>query len=314
MKHHFKKGGFVILASLCLFLVIKGKTGALKSESGTDLKPLIPFQGKIVFQSNLDGDNEIFLLTQEGLRQLTSNDWDDGFPVWSPDGKHIAFQANPRGNYDIFILKEDGAEINAVTDSTSDETEPAWFPDGNSLAYTRDVKKFLRTEGHLFRTDLRTKKSERIIPGFNRTHGISHVSPDGSLITFTAKRMMGWDVAAYDFQAKRVNFLEEGGDSCRGRFSKDGKSLAYVSSRADGKGDIWLMNPDGSEKRRLTERPETYDYFPSWSPDGDFVVFNSSRQHDHNGDWALYILEIKTGKTSLLFDSPGNDVFPDWSK
>jgi Tol biopolymer transport system component len=123
---------------------------------------------------------------------------------------------------------------------------------------------------------------------------------------------MGWDAAMYDSRQNKVLFLDDGGKSCRARFSKDGKKLAYVSSKSDGKGDIWTMNVDGTGKKRLTERDDTYDYFPSWSPDGNFVVFNSSTQHDHNGDWALYVVDIKTGEARLLFDSPGNDVFPDW--
>jgi TolB protein len=116
----------------------------------------------------------------------------------------------------------------------------------------------------------------------------------------------------YNLRSHEVKFLDEGGKSCRARFSRDGTKLAYVSSQADGKGDIWIMNPDGSNKTRLTERDETYDYFPAWSPDDRFIVFDSSRQHDHNGDWALYVIEVKSREARLLFDSPGNDIFPDW--
>jgi Tol biopolymer transport system component len=131
-------------------------------------------------------------------------------------------------------------------------------------------------------------------------------------MAFTGKRMFGWEVAVYDMGENEVKFLDEGGKSCRARFSRDGKKLVYVSTRADKKGEICVMNPDGSRKTSLTDRAETYDYFPCWSPDSKYVAFNSSFQGDHNGDWQLCILEVKSGKISLLFDSPGNDVFPDW--
>ena len=170
----------------------------------------------------------------------------------------------------------------------------------------------MRKQLSLWHVDIQTKKTKRIIPGYNKGHAIPHVSPKGNLLTFTGKRTMGWDAAMYDRQKNDVQFLDEGGKSCRARFSKDGKKLAYVSSKSDGKGDIWIMNPDGTEKMRLTERNETYDYFPAWSPDNKFVVFNSSKQHNHNGDWALYVIDIETRKARLLFDSSGSDVFPDW--
>ena len=274
--------------------------------------PTFPIDGTIVFHSNFDGDNEIYRMTATDLIQLTDNSWDDEYPVWSPDGEKIAFTANPDGHYDIFLMNADGSGVNRLTSSPTHEKEPAWFPDGQSIAYTRETNRLIRKPVILFRVSILTKRTSRIIPGYQKGHAIPNVSPIGGLLTFTGKRTMGWDAAMYDMSKNEVTFLDEGGESCRARFSKDGKKLAYVSSRADGKGDIWIMNPDGTAKMRLTERNDTYDYFPSWSPDDRFIVFNSSLQHDHNGDWALYVIEVKSRKVRLLFDSPGNDVFPDW--
>jgi Tol biopolymer transport system component len=274
--------------------------------------PEFPISGSLIFHSNMDGDNEIYLMTNNSITQLTDNTWNDEYPAWSPDGTQIAFTANREGHYDIFMMETDGSNIIRLTTSKADEKEPSWFPDGKSIAYSSEIKKFIRKQLSLWHVDIQTKKTKRIIPGYNKGHAIPHVSPLGNLLTFTGKRTMGWDAAMYDSQKNDVLFLDEGGKSCRARFSKDGKKLAYVSSKSDGKGDIWIMNPDGTEKMRLTERNETYDYFPAWSPDNKFVVFNSSKQHNHNGDWALYVIDIETRKARLLFDSPGSDVFPDW--
>lgn len=276
------------------------------------LAPEFALPGSIVFHSNMDGDNEIYVMEKNGITKLTDNTWNDEYPVWSPDGTRIAYTADQQGHYDIYVMKADGSQVTRLTTTDSQEKEPAWFPDGNSIAYSREIKKFIRKQLTLWRVDVQTKRTERIIPGYDRGHTIPDISPQGRLLTFTGKRTFGWDAAVYDMQKRKVQFLDEGGKSCRARFSSDGKKLAYVSSKADGKGDIWVMDPDGTGKKRLTERNETYDYFPSWSPDGRFVVFNSSRQHDHNGDWALYTIEVRTGEVRLLFDSPGNDVFPDW--
>ena len=275
-------------------------------------KQTFDFGGEIIFHSNFDGDNEIYKLSKTGIDKLTDNSWDDEYPVWAPDKSKIAFTANPEGNYNIYTMSPQGTRITQVTTAKTEDKEPSWFPDGEHIAYSQERKKIVNRETHLYKVNIQSKKTERNLPKYNKTHAIPHVSPSLQYITFTGKRLMGWDVAIYDTQTKAVQFLEEGGDSCRARFSTDGKKLAYVSGSADGKGDIWIMNPNGTEKIRLTERDETYDYFPTWSPDGRYIAFNSSSQHDHNGDWQLYIIEVQTKKTVLVFDSPGNDVFPDW--
>src|SRR2546423_4819009 len=42
-------------------------------------------------------------------------------------------------------------------------------------------------------------------------------------------------------------------------------------------GDLWVMNADGSCRRRLTSSGPATDYDPSLSPDGSRVVFTSDR-------------------------------------
>lgn len=322
LKHRHRPVFFlkiqIKIPALCLLLlaaaVCTRSSPPEKPEPEPDTPEHFPLKGRIVFQSNHDGDNEICLLTADGMRKLTQNDWEDIYPLWSPDGKRIAYAADPEGNFDIYTMKEDGTDVHSLTSSPLDETDPGWYPEGKNIVYTRENKKFLRDEIALYRVDVETGQSRRVIPGYDKTHAIAHVSPQGDLLAFTGKRAVGWDVAVFNTHSREVTFLNQGGDSCRPRFSPDGKHIAYVSSRADGKGDIWVMAPDGSGKIRLTERDDTYDYFPSWSPEGRYIVFSSSTQHSHSGDWQIWVIEVSSRKTWLLFDSPGNDVFPDWSE
>ncbi len=99
------------------------------------------------------------------------------------------------------------------------------------------------------------------------------------------------------------------GGSGRPDWSPDGKRIAYVSHVADGKGDIWLMDPDGENKVRLTLDSSSYDYDPAWSPDGRWIVYQSTTDKKR-GPWRLYIVAAAGGDPIRL--SP-DDRFPDWA-
>ena len=277
-----------------------------------NLRPASPFAGRIAFQSDLDGDNEIYVLTEKGLEKLTDNSWDDVYPRWSPDQKRIAFSSNRDGNFDIFIMQANGHNPVRVTDSAQDEGDPGWFADGKTLLYSEEVGR----QSHLWMIDLATKEKKRAIPDFSRTHFLADCSPRAPLIAFTGKKLMGWDVFLFDKERQSYRDLVQGGNSCRPRFSPGGETIAYVSGQADGKGDIWTMAWDGGGQQRVTERNETYDYFPSWSPDGQRIVFCSNVRSGYadQGDWALFAVDVSNKTVVPLFDSPGRDVFPDWAK
>jgi TolB protein len=63
-------------------------------------------------------------------------------------------------------------------------------------------------------------------------------------------------------------------------WSTDGTKIVYVSNQTSDY-RIWVMNADGSAKRRLTDDPGFADLVPAWSPDGKRILF--SRCDDHVG-------------------------------
>jgi Tol biopolymer transport system component len=278
------------------------------------LEAEIDVSGRIVFQSDLDGDDEIYLLQGRKIEKLTDNNWDDRYPRWSPDGGKIAYTANPQGQFDLFVLDQLGGESQALTRSPEDELDAAWFPDGKGIAFSTESQKILGRKRRIWRLDLVTGEIIPLLPDFSGSQQLPDLSPVASQMAFTGKKGFGWDVFIADLTDKTMRQLTPHGKACRARFSPDGRRVAYVSSEADGKGDIWVADVDGRQPRRLTLRPDAFDYFPSWSPDGGRIVFcsNLKDKYADKGEWGLYLLDPESGRVERLFDSPGRDVFPDW--
>ncbi len=86
----------------------------------------------------------------------------------------------------------------------------------------------------------------------------------------------------------------------------DGK-ITFVSER-DGNSEIYVMNTNGSDQRRLTNHAAT-DNFPSWSPDGSKIAFVS----DRDGDDEIYVMNTDGSNLTKLTDNSDSHNPPSWS-
>lgn len=96
------------------------------------------FHGLIAFQSNQDGNPEIYTMDAGGSKRsnLTHNPASDLDPAWSPDGGQIAFISDRSGSPEIFVMNAAGGEARQLTRDSGFTWFPplSWSPDGSIIA------------------------------------------------------------------------------------------------------------------------------------------------------------------------------------
>jgi WD40-like Beta Propeller Repeat len=129
-----------------------------------------------------------------------------------------------------------------------------------------------------------------------RIHGIAPL-PDGSLVLSVQQKLL-----RYDGNGKRIAGLGAGYSPAA---SPNGTRLAFAIYDEDlGESQIWLMNLDGSDRRRLTSGG--YDTLPAWSPDGDTILYThygpEARTADTPDSW-LQTVPVAGGEPERLTSS-----------
>ena len=89
------------------------------------------------------------------------------------------------------------------------------------------------------------------------------------------------------------------GNNHSGRFSPDGKYIAYVSDQS-GTSQIWFMKSDGNEKKQLTFGPEIHNW-PSWKADSSSLVYIS--QSEKKG-YSIKSYNFNDNKETIQVTSP----------
>ena len=94
-------------------------------------------------------------------------------------------------------------------------------------------------------------------------------------------------------------------------WSPDGRTIVFFAYR-DGGYDIWAINPDGSNQRKLTWGPFD-DREPIYSHDGTRIAFSSDRGNPLGSDYNIWMLDLRNGELKQITKEPSEDFMPSWS-
>ncbi len=228
----------------------------------------------------------IFHLAVTGLTQITSGDYDDADPAWSPDGKQLAFTSNrssdPDRNYntDIWTVSADnadkGAHLTQITTNPGGDNAPVWSPDGKWIAYvTQTEPKLIEyATKHLAISPAAGGEARVLTRTFDRNVSDVLFSADSKSLFF---------IADDDGTQNVCRIAVTGGEVTRpvgGRvmvysysLAKTGEIAAQID-RMDRPSEIYTLPASGG---RLTRVTHTNDALISqlWLSPGEYVHFKS---------------------------------------
>jgi Tol biopolymer transport system component len=221
----------------------------------------------------------------------------------SPDGTRVAYSAEEQGNDDIWILDLERQVRTRFSFGPEPDLYPKWTPSGKEIAFSsvlagRNMDVFLQPADG-------SGEPRAVIAGPLRETATGW-SPDGRILLFQRlDPKTGSDLwftrrtpdGAFEQPAP---FLRTAFEERDGKFSPDGRNVAYTSGES-GRSEVHIRSfPDGGGKRQISVQGGD---FPRWSRDGKEVFYR-------NGD-ALFAVPVSlqgsfsAGAAVELFRNPG---------
>ena len=190
-------------------------------------------------------------------------------------GGSIVFTSDRDGDSEVFAMNADTTGLRQLTHNTSLDEQPSWSPDGERIVYMH----WDGNDWELFVMDADGANQRQLTHNTNQEWRPAW-SPDGAQILFASNREGDWK----DFVMNPdggVHTPPTGYDTWRGR-SPDGTRQVFADwGGGSGERDleIFVSNVDGTDRRQLTHNTNREEQ-PSWSPDGERIVFTSDRDGD----------------------------------
>jgi dipeptidyl aminopeptidase/acylaminoacyl peptidase len=228
-------------------------------------------------------------------RGLVEMEWANGglASSVSSDGRRIAFTgtefadpSSPEDPFDIYVVNTDGSGLRNLTNTGDEiETAPRWGPDGRTVSFERS--------GAIFVLDVEGGRPRQLARGSG-----AQWSPDGERIAFTRGTGRTTAVFSIDRDGSNLRRLTPADGSVTSGWSPDGSRLLVERLPTSGRASVWVMNVDGSQRRRLAA-----GRWARWSPEGSRIAFTRRRSASEGGDYDhawLFAVGVQGGRARSL--------------
>jgi Tol biopolymer transport system component len=251
------------------------------------------------------------------------------------NGKIVFISDRNYKGLSIWTINPDGSSPTRLTDDKSRtdklpdfspvyDSSPVWSPDGTKIAFISNRDYLLSL--YVMNAD---GSNARLVADKPLEPAQPAWSPDGGKIAFTAgmRFTFGTGKPSVDIYVINVDgsgltqLTRDSGANGSPSWSPDGKQIAFVSDRDDGKARIWIMNADGSNPRILPNSQNTgstgfHGSQPAWSPDGTKILFTAYRICGGQAAVSIYVTNVDGTSSQLLTNDPNNCGWyssPRWS-
>jgi len=261
---------------------------------------------KIIFTSNMTGDENIFSMNLDGskLAQLTDHAGMDSYPAVSPDGKKIAYTSDIKGHWQIVTMNRDGTDKVQLTGTPTRSGFPTWSYDGRYIFY--EVYEDGDWEIYRINTDGTQIKRITFNTGADDWHPYTH--PFKYNVIYESGVPGHEDIYIMDFDGNNIQKISD--TPMRKRVptvSIDGAIIAFVSYEGN---DffIYTMDQNGDNIIRLPGAPINSGH-PDISPDNKYITFQA-RTSGGNDNSEIYIMDMDGKNLTRLTNTGGKNWDP----
>jgi len=195
-------------------------------------------------------------------------------PALSPDGKRLALMRNVAGNPDVWVMELERAVQSRFTSDPAIAINPLWSADGSRLAFTSN------RSGRWNLFEKRTDGSEeRPLLVNDQDKSPLDWSRDGRFLLYgvqDSKTRADLWVLPVGGDGKPFPVAQTDFDEMHGRFSPDGRWLAYVSNES-GRYEVYVRPFPGPGER--VQASTGGGIFPLWRQNGGELFYLALDNH-----------------------------------